>query len=82
VLQQESASLPPRLKTLRAVALVGLVAGAVGSVGLMLYAGRRNNSIILLGLFTLWVLSPFMVLMLTHAFSKRWSVQTRATLYS
>jgi len=69
------------LGLLRAAALIALPAGAAGSVGLMLHAGRRNNSRILLLLFALWVLSPFMALVLASVVSKRWSVYTRATLY-
>lgn len=70
------------LGLLRAVALISVLAGAVGSVGLTLHAGRRNDSRILLVLFALWVLSPFMALVLANMVSKRWSVLTRATLYS
>ena len=70
------------LGLLRAAALIAVLVGAVGSVGLMLYVGRRNDSRILLVLFVLWVLSPFMVLVLANVVSKRWSVLTRATLYS
>jgi hypothetical protein len=33
-------------------------------------------------LFTLWVLSPFVALVLASVISKRWSFHTRATLYS
>ena len=67
---------------LRAAALIAVLAGAAGSVGLMLHAGRHNDSQILLVLFALWVLSPFIALVLAHVVSKRWSVLTRATLYS
>ncbi len=70
------------LGLLRATALIAVLAGAVGSVGLMLHAGRRNDSRILLVLFALWVLSPFMALVLANVVSKRWLVHTRATLYS
>jgi hypothetical protein len=70
------------LVLLRAAALIAVLAGAAGSVGLMLHAGRHNDSQILLVLFALWVLSPFMALVLAHVVSKRWSVLTRATLYS
>ena len=48
----------------------------------MLYVGRRNESRILMVLFALWVLSPFMVLVLANMVSKRWPVLTRATLYT
>ena len=67
---------------LHAAALIAVLVGAVGSVGLMLYVGRHNDSRILLVLFTLWVLSPFVVLVLAYMISKRWSVLTRAALYT
>ena len=66
---------------LREVALTVVVAGAVGSVGLMLWVGRRNPSTVLLSLFVAWVLSPFIALLLADMVSKRWSAITRATLY-
>ncbi len=69
------------LGLLRTAALIAVPAGAVGSVGLMLHAGRRNNSRILLVLFAIWVLSPFMALIMADVVSKRWPVLTRATLY-
>lgn len=70
------------LRVLHAAGLISLLVGAVGSVGFMLYAGRRNPSRILLILFTGWVLSPFMALLWANMISKHWSVITRATLYS
>ena len=70
------------LSVLRAAALIALLVGAVGSVGLMLRAGHRNPSRLLLVLFALWVLSPFIALVLANMISKRWSVLTRATLYT
>jgi hypothetical protein len=48
----------------------------------MLHAGRRNNSPILLALFAVWVLSPFIALVLANVVSKHWSVLTQATLCS
>jgi hypothetical protein len=66
---------------LRGAALVAVLAGAAGSFGLMLRAGHRNPSRLLLVLFALWVLSPFVALVLADMVSKRWSVLTRATLY-
>jgi len=69
------------LGLLRATALIAVLGGAVGSVGLTLYAGRHNHSRILPALFTLWVLSPFMVLLVASVVSKRWSFPTRAALY-
>jgi hypothetical protein len=69
------------LGLMRSVALVVLMAGAMGSIGLMLYVGRRNNSTLLLVLFAIWVLSPFVGFLLVDLISKRWSRFTRATLY-
>ncbi|MGO9273301.1 MAG: hypothetical protein ACLQOO_24205 [Terriglobia bacterium] len=69
------------LGLLRAAALIAVLAGAAGSVGLTLHAVRRNDSRILLVLFALWVLSPFIALVLANVVSKRWSALTRATLY-
>jgi hypothetical protein len=66
---------------LHAVALTAVVAGAGGSVGLMLWVGHRNPSRVLLVLFAIWDLSPFVALLLANKVSKRWSVLTRATLY-
>ena len=57
------------------------VAGAVGSVGLMFRAGHRNESLILLALFAIWVLSPFIALLSAMMISKRWSILTRGMLY-
>ena len=67
---------------LRRAAVIGLGAGAAGSVGFMLYAGQRVGAPrFLLGLFAMWVVSPFAILAAGHIVSKRWSVLTRATLY-
>jgi len=66
---------------LRTAALIAVLAGAAGSVALMLRAGHRNPSRILLALFAFWVLSPFIALVWAHSVSKRWQALTRATLY-
>jgi hypothetical protein len=67
------------LGPLRAVALVAVLVGAVGSLASMFRAAHPPP--ILLVLFTGWVLSPFVGLVVAHVASKRWSVGTRATLY-
>src|ERR1700733_6690708 len=43
----------------RGAVLAAVLAGAEGSIGLMLRAGHRQGSRILVLLFGLWVLSPF-----------------------
>jgi hypothetical protein len=65
---------------LRAAALIAALAGAVGSVGLLLHAGQRSPRL-LLALFVVWVLSPFLAFIWADAVSKRWAVPTRVTLY-
>ena len=55
-------------------------AGAAGSVALLLYVGHRNDSSILLLLFSIWVTSPFVALILTNMASKRWAASTRRAL--
>lgn len=68
------------LGLMRSVALIAVVAGAVGSLVLMLRAGQRTPWLLLI-LFIIWVLSPFVALLCANMFSKRWSFVTRATLY-
>lgn len=68
------------LGPLRAAALIAALAGAVGSVGLLLHAGQRSPRL-LLALFAIWVLSPFLALIWADVVSKRWSVPIRVTLY-
>lgn len=69
---------------LRIVALAAAVAGAVGSVWLMLRVGHRHGAGIpglLVVLFTGWVASPFAVLMVADLVWKRQAVLVRGTLY-
>jgi hypothetical protein len=65
----------------RTAALIAALVGAVGSLALMLIAGRRNPSRLLIVLFAAWVLSPFVMLVIAHARSKQWSDRLRAALY-
>jgi hypothetical protein len=60
--------------------LVGIV-GAIISLYFMFNAGRNQPSVLLIILFTLWVLSPFVGLLLLNNISKRWIVSVRETLY-
>jgi hypothetical protein len=66
---------------LRTLALGSVAAGAAGSVALMLHVGRRNPSLLLLGMFVLWVLAPFAAGLLADIRSRRWQVLQRATLH-
>ena len=57
------------LDVLRTLALIAAVAGAAGSIALMLRAGRRSPRL-LIALFTIWVLSPFVALAWANMVSK------------
>ena len=65
---------------LRRTSLFAMLIGAVGSIGFLFHASHRTPRL-LLALFVLWVLSPFVIGVLADAVSRRWSVLTRATLY-
>ena len=62
-------------------ALIVLLIGAAGSLILMFNAGRNQNSILLIILFTGWVLSPFIALLIADVISMRWLIKTRVTIY-
>jgi hypothetical protein len=68
------------LNFLRILALIAMLVGAIGSLGFMFNAGHNQNSVILITLFTIWVLSPFAGLLIANKISKRWTVLTRLTL--
>ena len=68
------------LDLLRVVALIALVVGAIGSLVFMFRAGQHTPRLLLI-LFTIWVLSPFVALLWANTVSKRWSILTRVTLY-
>ena len=47
----------------------------------MMRAGARQRSILLILLFTGWVLSPFLALALANVRARRWQPSTRTALY-
>ncbi|MEO6229890.1 MAG: hypothetical protein ABIP10_07170 [Ferruginibacter sp.] len=63
------------------ISLIVALVGAVGSLYFMFSASRKQNSIILLALFTAWVLSPFVGLFISNKISNHWTVPARASLY-
>lgn len=78
-----TSNLTPKKETstfLQYLALIMLFIGAIGSLGFM-YHGRHNNSFLLVGLFTIWVLSPFIILLIANIAFKSWSYLTRVTIY-
>lgn len=66
---------------LRAAARIAVMVGALGSVVLMLYAGRRNPSGLLLVFFILWDLSPFVALAVANTMSTAWPPRFQRLLY-
>ena len=62
--------------------MIGLTIGAITSLALMLRAGHRQRSIVLVLLFAAWVLSPFFGLVYAHLSSKRWLRSVRVVLYA
>jgi hypothetical protein len=66
---------------LRAAARVALVAGAAGSIALMMRAGSRQRSILLIVLFAGWVLSPFLALALANLRAARWPPRVRTAVH-
>jgi multisubunit Na+/H+ antiporter MnhG subunit len=65
---------------MRKVAMIAVLVGAAGSLALMLHAARRQQSRILMLIFGVWVLSPFIAALIANAISNRWAVRTRTTL--
>jgi ACR3 family arsenite efflux pump ArsB len=65
----------------RTLARIAVAVGAVGSIGLTLFVGHRNQSSLLVVLFVGWVLSPFIALGLMEVVSTRWSAASRTTLH-
>ena len=63
-------------------ARVALLGGAAGSIALMLRAGSRQRSALLILLFTGWVLSPFLGLALANLRAPRWSPRMRTALHA
>ena len=68
------------LGLLRVAALLAVVCGAAGSIALLFHARQRRPPL-LMAIFVIWVLSPFMALLLADTVSKRWPVVTRVAHY-
>ena len=70
-----------RQNLLQTTALTALLVGSIGSLYFMFKAGSNQKSIILIGLFTAWVLSPFVGLFIANKITSIWSVITAQLLY-
>lgn len=69
------------LAALRSAGLGALIAGAIATMALMLYAGGPNRPMVLVPLFAVWDISPYVMLWLLHRLSVRWARTPRLTLY-
>lgn len=58
------------------------ILGAIFSLVMVIYGGRNNKSILLISLFIVWVVSPFIALLLSNRASEGWPVLFRTVLYS
>ena len=65
---------------LRAGSVIGLIVGAIGSIGLWIHAAKHPPPLIIV-LFVVWVLSPFVLLGIGHVLSKRWPHGPQDALY-
>jgi len=68
------------LAGLRSVALIVLVFGAIGSIGLLRRAQQHPPPIVVAG-FIVWVLAPFVLLGIANILSARWTRTLRVTLF-
>ena len=62
--------------------MLTIVAGGAGSLALMLRAGSRNPSLLLIAVFAVWVLAPFVGLGIAHKRSEAWPELPRGLLYA
>ena len=72
---------PNNHNSVRIIALIILFAGAISSLVLMFNAGHNQKSILLILLFTGWVLSPFIGLFIADMISKHWLPKTRLAIF-
>jgi hypothetical protein len=70
-----------RLHLLRLAALLAVLFVACSSLVMTLHAGRNNNSIFLVSLFAMWVLSPFLALLAANLVSVHWRHRSRLAAY-
>ncbi|MBL7846076.1 MAG: hypothetical protein JNL40_01310 [Cyclobacteriaceae bacterium] len=70
------------LPILRRVGLFLTLVGATLSLWLMFRAGQRNESTLLMTMFTIWVALPFICLVLVEMRSSSWTPVARLVLYA
>jgi hypothetical protein len=68
------------MSTLRAAALIAIPIGAAGAVALFFRAADHPPPILVF-LFIVWLISPFVLLAFAEARSPRWTMRTQAALH-
>jgi hypothetical protein len=71
----------PGINFLGTIAVVVVLIGAIISAILTINAGHKNVSVILPALFLIWVLSPFIMLLVTNSKIKRYPDNGRIIQY-
>jgi ACR3 family arsenite efflux pump ArsB len=71
---------PAFLGPLRAISVIAVAAGAAGSLGFMFRVGSEQKSLLLIGLFTGWVLAPFVALVVADVLLRKRAALVRVTL--
>ena len=69
------------INSLRTLSLLIALVAAIGSLYFMLNVGHNNKSIILIGMFAGWVLSPFAGMFFSNKISNRWANPERVLIY-
>jgi hypothetical protein len=70
----------PRASSLEPVVRLTIAVAALGSVVPMFIVGHRQRSVILMAMFFVWVLSPYVGLGLLNARARAWNPSGRRTL--
>jgi hypothetical protein len=71
----------PASNVLRRSALWFATAGAAISLGLTLWTGHRNSSMVLVLMFLVWVASPFAGLIWVHRTATGWKAARQSAVY-
>ena len=72
---------PSSANGLGRIAPIAVVAASVGSVAMLLWAGRNSPQHLLMVLFVGWILAPLVALLLAYARSTGWPATMRAALH-
>lgn len=63
------------------IAIIVLVAASIGSIYFLFKTAQNQSSVVLLGLFIFWVMSPYAGLLVANKISKSRATSKRASIY-